>query len=146
MNEPQFSPEYLEMVDRMDSGDPPESPCLSKADDRLGATALFGLAPGPPAPPMPPPPTDAPGTMLIRFERTPRCLWHPSCTESRNAIVREIEVTTAYGVVECTACCRRAKLPVGSGVETRCEEIPLPNAGVLAQPGEISTNTNDAQS
>lgn len=26
MNEPQFSDEYLEMVDRMDSGDPPETP------------------------------------------------------------------------------------------------------------------------
>ena len=28
----------------------------------------------------------------------------------------------------------------------RCENISLHNAGVLAQPGEISTNTNDAQS
>ncbi len=81
-------------------------------------------------PPRRPKAHDAPGKVRIMLERgswsndTVSCFWHDGCQVRPYAMMVVIGNEGDYSVVECGACGKRGRYPVGGSCMVNCDEEP----------------------
>jgi hypothetical protein len=78
-------------------------------------------------PPRRPNRPDPVGKVRILWERgvwpeTVSCFWHDGCQKMHSAPMRIVRTADDYTVLECTACGKRGRYPVGGSCMETCDE------------------------
>lgn len=65
---------------------------------------------------------DPPGKVRILWECVPTCFWHDGCQKIHSAPMKIVRSEPDYDVLECCACEKRGRYPVGGSGIVNCDE------------------------